>query len=178
MAAFTMITNTEVDASGINRIEFDPIAGTYDHLYITASLRTNTTGAHQWDDVHLQFNDDTASTSSYTDIECSSVSPVGGAQASGLRVGRATNADADADFFNPLEIWIPNYAGTDGTKPVIAKSTVVGDASSVTYWRMHVTSGVWRSTAAITAVDLHLASGTDLFVQYSIATLYGVTGAV
>ena len=182
MAAFTVIATNDVGASGVNEIQFTGIAGTYDHLYIVASLRTNGVDSAKWDDVYMRFNSvGTGSEYSSTHIECSSTSPVSGrttAAGGGPRVTRAANSDADADFFNPLEIWIPNYAGSVGFKPFIAKTSIIGDASSATYWRMFVTAGLWSGTpAAITQVDLHLNHGTDLFVQHSTATLYGVTGA-
>ena len=180
MAAFTVIATNDVGASGVNEIQFTGIAGTYDHLYITASLRTDGVDSAKWDDVAMRFNSvATSSEYSSTLIECSNTSPVAGQITSnGARVMRATNSDADANLFNPLEIWIPNYAGSVGFQPFIAKNSVIGDLAATTYWRMFVTAGLWSGTpAAITQVDLHLNHGTDLFVEHSTATLYGVTGA-
>ena len=182
MTAFTVIGHTEVGVSGAAEIQFTGIAGTYDHLYLVASLRTDTTGTHLWHDTYLRINSTTDATfNSYTQLELSGTSPVSGNSTSGasIRIGRATNTDADAGFFNPLIFWIPNYAGTVGNKQILSSNKVIGDASSTTYWRMLELAALHAPTtpAAITQLDLHSASGTDLFVQYSTATLYGVTGA-
>jgi hypothetical protein len=182
MAAFTMITNTEVDASGVNEIQFTSIAGTYDHLYLVASLRTDTVDSALWDDIYLRVNSTSdAAFNSYTQLELSNTTPVSGRSTSGasIRIGRATASGADASFFNPLEMWIPNYTGTVGNKPILVSNMILGDASSSTYWRYFELAALHAPTtpAAITQLDLHMAHGTDLFVQYSNATLYGVTGA-
>ena len=182
MAAFTVIDHTEVGVSGANEIQFTSIAGTYDHLYLVASLRTDASDVAMWDDTYLRINSTSdASFNSYTQLELSNITPVSGRSTAGasIRIGRSTNDDADASFFNPLVLWIPNYAGTVGNKQILSSNKVIGDASSSTYWRMLELAALHAPTtpAAITQLDLHLSSGTDLFVQYSTATLYGVTGA-
>ena len=55
MAAFELITNTEVDSSGITNIAFASL-GSYDHLYLVGSLRTDTSDSAGWDDVYWTFN--------------------------------------------------------------------------------------------------------------------------
>jgi hypothetical protein len=179
MATFHEITNTEVDSSGVNEIGFNDIADTYDHLYIVASLRTNTTDSALWDDVFLRFNERAASEYTYSNIEVSNTSPLAsrGGGAAGVRVGRATNPAASAGYFNTFEIWVPNYASDAGFKPIICTNHVVGTIAATTYWRILITQGQWQGTpAAITDLEINLAHGSDLFVQHSNATLYGVTG--
>jgi hypothetical protein len=176
MAAFELIANTEVDSSGIANITFSSL-GSYDHLYLVGSLRTDTSDSAGWDDVYMSWN------SSYSNFggvyyELSSSSPVSGTYANS-KLCRAASSNADAGFFNPFECWIPNYRGTIGDKVFMVNYMTLGYASSATYWRLFKVAATWRPSTpvAVTSLSIGNLGGSDKFVEHSNVSIYGVNGA-
>ena len=176
MAAFELITNTEVDSSGIANIAFASL-GSYDHLYLVGSLRTDTSDSAGWDDVYWTFNG-SGSDFSGVHYEVSNTSPVSGTFTGG-KLTRATSSNADAGFFNPFEVWIPNYRGTVGDKVFMVNYMTLGYASSTTYWRIFKVAASWKPTTPvpITSISIGNLGGSDKFVEHSNISLYGVNGA-
>ena len=174
MAAFELIANTEVDSNGIANITFSSL-GSYDHLYLVGSLRTDTSDSAGWDDVYMSWN------GSYSDFggqhyEVSNTSPVAGTFTNS-KFCRATSSDADAGFFNPFECWIPNYRGTVGDKVFMVNYMTLGYASSTTYWRIFKVAGTWKPATPVAVTSLSIGNlGGAEFVEHSNVSLYGING--
>lgn len=176
MAAFELIANTEVDSSGIANIAFSSL-GSYDHLYLVGSLRTDTSDSAGWDDVYMAWN---GSSSDFGGVhyEVSNTSPVSGVYGN-QKLCRAASSNADAGFFNPFECWIPNYRGTIGDKVFMVNYMTLGMASSTTYWRIFKVAATWRpaTPVAVTSLSIGNLGGSDKFVEHSNVSIYGVNGA-
>ena len=78
-------------------------------------------------------------------------------------------ANVTTNTFNSLEFYISNYSGSN-YKSIIGDG--VTEANNTTMMRLCLTAGLWRSTSAITS--LQVGSGSA-FVQYSTFSLYGIT---
>lgn len=178
MAAFTVIGHTELGAAA-SAITFASIPSSYDHLYLTASLRVDDTTDYN-SPVKIELNNDSGANYSETYMKAESATVGGGRYSTGngyFRTCWTANANTDADCFAAWTLWIPNYAGTSDFKPLIF-SGAVENASSTDYrWHETVSAMLYHSTSAIDQVELSAAlyPATE-FVQYSSATLYGVTG--
>ena len=178
--AFTVIDHTELTGT-TNSIEFTSIAGSYDHLYIEASLRTDSSDTPR--NGMLQLGNGSVDTgTNYSDTQLlaqtatpTSASPSGEVYMSGFKI---VGADLLADTFSAATFWIPNYANTTGFKQVLVSSggpNAVATAASYE-WYVGMSGGLWSSTSAVDVVKISCFPTADL-VQYSTVTLYGVTGA-
>jgi hypothetical protein len=179
MAAFTVIGHTELGAAAA-AITFASISSSYDHLYLTASLRCDSTTDY-YSPVDIELNNDSTANYSETYMKASSATVGGGRYSTGtgyFRTCWTTNANTDADCFAAWTLWIPNYANTSNFKQLLF-SGAVENASSTNYrWHEAVSAMLYHSTSAINQVELSaLRYPSTEFVQYSSATLYGVTGA-
>ena len=180
MACWNVIDHTEVDVSGIATYEETSISGSYDHLYLKASIRHNTidSGAYIAQS-NLQVSGDTGSNYSSTRILAASATPASGRVSSTdsipYQYGGA-GPSALADTFGIYELWIPNYANTSNYKQILSNCTVSNNSTTDSQWIVATFASLWASTAAITAIKLY-PHASDNYVQYSTFTLYGINGA-
>jgi hypothetical protein len=133
---------------------------TYTDLIVVINATVNTGTP----DVSWRFNNDTGSNYSRTYL----VGDSGGA-------GSGRNSSGTAGLFNALStsqsvniIQIMNYSNSTTYKTVLTRNN-----QATTYTSSIV--GLWRSTAAITEIDLTIPSGN--FVAGSTFTLYGIAAA-
>ena len=182
MAAFTVIGHTELSTAA-SAITFASISSSYDHLYLTASLRV-AAAQHITDyaqPVKIELNNDSGANYSETYMKAGSTTVGGGRYNTGngyFRMCNVASSLVDADCFAAWTLWIPNYSNTSNFKQLLF-SGAVENASSTDYrWHLLTTAMLYHSTSAITQVELSAAlfPAAD-FVQYSSATLYGVKGA-
>jgi len=178
MAAFTVIDHTELGAAAS---EWDvtsiPTDGTYDHLMLKVSARTDRSG-YYYDEMDITLNADTGSNYSSTTLYTGSLTPAttsNSSQASGAFFD-CTSGGTLADTFSANTLWIPHYANTANYKQVLHESAVVNDSATDAQWYLLVTAMLWQDTSAVDQITLTPEAGDD-FVQYSTFTLYGVTGA-
>ena len=173
MAAFTVIDHTEVGAAGVTSWEATGISASYDHLYLVASWRSD--DFEYLDDSLLYLNSDTGT----TNYSCTRLTNNGSVASdrSSAQI-RLTNPGSrvTANTFGTATAWIPNYANTANFKPVLIEGAVEGATTATNTFYGYLTAGLFQSTAAVTAVKIE-GQGSDVFVQYSTFTLYGVTGA-
>lgn len=80
-----------------------------------------------------------------------------------------------ANVFGTTILHFMNYSNTTTYKTILERSAHVDSAQSVSMGST-LTTGLWRSTTAITSVDLRMNS-TNLYRSGSQFTLYGVKGA-
>lgn len=171
--AVTLIAHTEVGSGGASSIEFTSIPGTYDDLWLAVSARTNY--SYFSDRIDIRFNG-TSTNYSYTTLDGVSgivTTSRAGNQAQ-IRLDITPGSTATASTFSNSFLYIPNYANTSYHKQVIVDGGIENNSTSNYY--MQLSSGLWRNTAAITSVRLAPQTGPN-FVQYSQATLYGITKA-
>jgi len=149
---------------GAANIEFTAIPSTYTDLKIVASLRTALTG-QVVQSLLIQFNGSTTGYS-YRLLQGSG-STAASYNNTTRYFGDAPAADATANTFGNLEIYIPNYAGANN-KSYSADSVTENNATTAL---ANLDAGLWSNTAAITSISLSAANN---FVQYSTASLYGI----
>lgn len=159
MSAWLMINHRTVDAAGLAEIEFTSIPQTFTDLCLVVSLRcTRATGTY--DLYRIQLNGSNNISLGRT-LEASGTTR---GTESRVEVGLQSISTNTANVFNTGIHYIPNYAQS-------SEKTFSGD-SGITSGLL-LTAGRWTGGSAITS--LKLVSGVGTFVQYSSATLYGIT---
>ena len=150
-------------ASAQASITFSSIPQTYTDLYLVLSGRVTTTNGG----LRIRVNGGTANLSTRL------LYGNGSSAASGTDttyVGTVTNSNQTANTFGSAGLYFPNYAGST-TKSFSGELVDETNATTATQW---VTAGLFNSTSAITAIEF-FGDGAGNFVQYSSATLYGIT---
>ena len=179
MPVFTVIDHTEFGASD-TEWEETGISGSYDHLYLVASLRSDR--ATNYDTLALQLNGETGTDYEYTRLyadgsSSNAVKAAGVTGAAYIHCYDITGATNTADTFANFTCWIPHYSNTANYKQVYGKTARSTDSTVQYYWNLALTAGLMSAdTAAITEMRLDPTTGPN-FVQYSTVTLYGITGA-
>jgi hypothetical protein len=171
--AVTLISHTEVGSGGTSRIEFQSIPATYDDLWLLLSFRCSNATAER--DVLITYNNDTATNYSKVQVRGSG----GGTDSSrtistsGSRFEAVSASLNTANTFSSISMYIPNYKNTSYFKQTIIEH--VKETSAITGEYMYLQANLWRSTSAISEIDFFPSGGN--FVEYSTATLYGITKA-
>jgi len=179
MAAFTVIDHTEIGSGGASSWSKTgiPTDGTYDHLMIEASIRSEVTNIY-WDIIQMRFNG--VSTNVYSDTSLYTQTTTPASSRNGARSDLTgawwPAADvADANTFGCLKIWIPHFASSN-YKSVIMSSTGAHATTSTDNWRIGVSAGLYAQTTAISSVEIKSGYGAD-HAEFSTFTLYGIKGA-
>jgi hypothetical protein len=182
MAAFTVIDHTE--ATGLTAyFEETGISGSYDHLYLVASLRSDD-GATPLQNINLQLNGEGSNFYSQTNLSDGGGTPSSGRAGTGTGAWQQAFVDATvcgdtatADTFGALTCWIPHYANTSNFKQVIISTTAENATATGNQYRLRLLAGCFHSTSAITSVKLGPYAYANDWMEFSTFTLYGVTGA-
>lgn len=165
-------TTVTVGAAGAATIDFTSIPSTHTDLLLKLTTRdtaaTVNTGA-----VKVTFNGSTTSYNNRNIIGSGSAVSNNSAGTTyidaGLNGVMPTTGNTTSTFSN-IEIYIPNYAGSNH-KPVSIDS--VGENNATAAYAGFV-GGLWSNTAAITSISI---APTTLFAEYSTATLYGISNS-
>tara|TARA_R100001244_G_scaffold110326_1_gene81591 strand:- start:42 stop:584 length:543 start_codon:yes stop_codon:yes gene_type:complete len=180
MAAFTVIDHTE--ATGLTAsFEETGISGSYDHLYMVASVRSDIAATS--DTVWLQLNGEGANFYSMTSLQGASGGPFAGRTSTGtaayqqawVDIARVNGNTSTADTFGMVTMWLPHYSNTANFKQAVVTS--YSEGASTTISRLRLGAGLFHSTAAITEVKLSPYNLANDWMEFSTFTLYGVTGA-
>jgi hypothetical protein len=164
---FKKIQTVTVGAGGASSIDFTSIPQTYTDLKIVLSARTNRASSVT-DFLSITFNGSTTNRSGRelfgtgTGAGSGTVSILGG----GLIVG----STATASVFGSTEIYIPNY--TSANNKSLSVDSVSENNGSEAY--QDLLANLWANTAAITSISI-FSNNSANFVQYTTATLYGVS---
>jgi len=158
-----------------------PTDGTYDHLCIKASARSDYSG--YYDQFALRFNGDStakySSTYLYTHTASLGTSRNTSAGQADNQYG-LTAASVLGDTFGTAIWWIPNYATTSGFKQFFQYGVNPNNSSADNQWYVALNASLYESTTAISSIYLAPARGgvaVDDFVAYSTFDLYGIQGA-
>jgi hypothetical protein len=162
---FKKIQTVTVGSGGAATIDFTSIPQIYTDLKIVLSLRGS--NANVYSTTKIQFNGtgDTGMSTRHIIADGSAVT-----QNTGLYLGDSSGASATANTFGNFEVYIPDY--TSSNNKTWSADTASENNGTEAY--LELTSGLWANTAAITSVTIVSQAN---FVQYSSATLYGISGA-
>ena len=159
---------TGTGSSGV--ISFTSISGSYTDLILISSMYSTVNDQG----IALTFNSDSGSNYSYTIVR---------GNGSGASSHRGTSQTNIPFFYNngpgstngiycPSIIHINNYSNTSTYKTTLSRSW---DEMNTGNKEVLCTSGLWKSTSAITSITITLGSGS--FTTGSTFTLYGVKAA-
>ena len=153
---------TTTAAGGETSISFTSISGTFTDLVLVSNLLATT--AYE---LFVQFNSDTGSNYSTTYLQGDGSSASSGRESNKSQIIAAYSASA-----NPTAVitHIQNYSNSTTYKTVLSRSSAASSAV-IAY------VGLWRSTAAITSIQLKLTA-TKTFSAGATFTLYGIKSEV
>jgi hypothetical protein len=145
-------------------VTFDSIPGTYTDLVLVIAA-TNTGGNT---DLYLRVNSDTGTNYSYTYLSANGTSALSGRVTStaNVRMGYYGLPQSTFDYVSTTHIM--NYANTTTFKTWLTRSNAASKG-------VDGIVALWRSTSAITRLDVRAAS--DNFGIGSTFTLYGIKAA-
>jgi hypothetical protein len=164
---FNKIATVTVGAGGAATMAFSSIPQTYTDLIIKISLRDTNAAVYQFSNV--TFNGSTSGYSvRYLEGNGSAASSYAGS-GSALSLMLGNGANGTANIFGNTDFYIPNYTSSN------AKSLSVDQVNenNATSAFALLQAGLWTGTAPITSISIGLGAGN--FVQYSTATLYGIS---
>lgn len=170
-SSWTPISTFTADGTATG-VQFSNIPQTYTDLIIVQFLRSSRSATTEqfWQ----RFNNDQNSNYSYTFLQGNGSS----ASSSLLTNQTVTNrfyipaASSTAGLFGSSIVTIPNYTNTSVNKTAFVQYACDLNASGFT----GLSVGLWRSTAAITSINVATENGSNL-VSGSIVTLFGVKAA-
>ena len=162
----------QVGSAGAADITFNSIPSTYTHLQIRVTARTTT--ATSFDAIALQFNGETSSVYTLHTILGNGSSVVGFASTpeTSIYLDKAGGASLGSNIFAAIVCDILDYKSTSKFKTTRSLGGVDNNGSGV----IHLTSGLWRSTNAVSSIKLYAYNGGN-FAQYTSIALYGIKGA-
>jgi hypothetical protein len=174
VSVFLQPIYTQTVGSGVASVTFNNIPQTFTDLKAVLSVRPSRTPT-TWDAVGLGFNGDSSANYSSRLLYAGPVGVVASnnnSNASTINfINYASSAGATANTFGNGEVYIENYRSAN-FKQLIGDS--VAPTNGTTDWIMALSSGLWRSTSAITSIVFYPVSGGTLN-QYSTISLYGIT---
>lgn len=167
------LISTVTLASGATTIDFTSIPSTYTDLLLVFSTRDDRLGNAN-SPVGLDIN---GLTTNRTGRDVQAIYNAGANQVySGTYtnnwIGYCNGATAATSAFGSGQVLFPNYAGSTN-KTFSAETVAETNASSG--WSLDFFAGLWSSTAAITRLTLNAPLAATGFVQYTTASLYGIT---
>ena len=162
-ATYEPIATTTL-SSNQSSVSFTSISGSYTDLVIVTNVSGND-GA-----ICIRFNNDTGSNYSRTQIRGNGTAASTNRASNQTYIGGTSNLSVTAGSLQTA-IWnIQNYSNTTTYKTIVFRD---GMASHIT----GATVGLWRSTSAITRIDLSPEFGAQVFYSGSTFTLYGILSA-
>lgn len=163
---YKKIASVTVGSGGAASMEFTSIPSTYTDLIVKISGRM--ARATNGGSVVLSLNGST-SNFTYRSVYGQGSSAVSTNGSTGL-IGFAPGANDTASTFGNMEIYIPNYAGS--TNKSVSVDSVSENNATEGYDALYAV--LWSNTAAITSLNVK-DNGASNWVQYSTATLYGIS---
>lgn len=160
--ALTLIGHAEVTGASQAALEFTSIAGDFDDLLLVCSVRSTYT-PDTFVFVTPYINGSSNNTGMYL------YGWNGGTFNAGYGIGVALGANGTSTIFSNNRIYLSDYASTTRTKVMGIEGYTGGTGTSGS---TSIASNHFNSTTAITSFGI-VTSGN--FVQFSTATLYGVT---
>lgn len=169
--SYESISTVTVGSGGSASVTLSSIPATYTHLQIRGLFRSSYSPSNT--SMRLTFNSDTASNYDAHDLNGTGSSVSAGAETSNPYIvfGRAAYNGLTAGIFTSFVIDILDYANTNKYKTTRTLNGYDANGEG----QVSLRSGLWRSTSAITSINLF--SNVGDVMQYSQFALYGVRGA-
>jgi hypothetical protein len=165
---YEAIATVTVGSGGAANIEFTSIPATYTDLLLKLSLRCSASGS-VGRRTQLRFNG-AANDNNLTFRRLYSDGNTAGSDSGSTgHVAWMPDASATANTFSNIEVYIPNYAGSNNKS--FSADGVMENNASTNYWGLF--ADLWSNSAAINAIKIYEVDGNNLG-QYSTATLYGI----
>jgi hypothetical protein len=145
------------------QITFSSITGTYTDLILISNVRPTTSGFGY---INLQFNSDSSAVYSRTYLNGD-----GSTASSGRNTGETVAYIYGNQIFASPSTFITqiqNYSNSTTFKTLLTRTSDSGNI-------VNATVNLWRSTSAITRIDVNSVS--DSFATGSTFTLYGIKAA-
>lgn len=161
-----LIASTTVGAGGATTITFSSIPQTYTDLVIFLNARSALSAAQSGH--YLRFNSDGANNYTWRSMQGDGSNVAAAASSFGY-LGLGPGSTAAANTFGNLQIYIPNYTGSNRKiwySELAAENTAIAE--------VRLLGGSWNNTAALTAISLNFEDQGANLVQYSTASLYGI----
>lgn len=165
---YKLISSATVGAGGATTISFTSIPQTFTDLCLKLSARVESSLIYS--NATLAFN---GTTTGYSNIRLTgngstaSSSTITGANF--LYIGEVSGNASTSNTFGNLEVYIPNYTSANHKS---ASSDLASETDGTTaYAGLH--AHLWANTSAITSMTI--GQGHTTFLQYTTATLYGIT---
>jgi hypothetical protein len=163
---FIKIATVTVGSGGASSIAFSSIPSTYTDLVIKVSGKADRI-SYEGIGMLFSFN---GSTSTFSSRVLYGTGASTGSFTLARYAGDANGPAATANTFSSTDIYIPNYASSNN-KSYSSDSTQENNGSAA---YAYLTAGLWATSSAITSITL-TPDGPSNFVQYSTATLYGIS---
>jgi hypothetical protein len=157
---YEKIATQSVSGSSTTNVTFNSISGSYTDLVLIVNAKLAASN-----NISLRFNSDTASNYSYTYIFGSGTAASSGRASSTTYIYGGSNSTSDYDLH---QININNYSNSTTYKTALIQSSVT--SIGVSAW-----VGQWRSTSAITSVDVSFLG--NIISAGSTFTIYGILKA-
>ena len=166
--AFESIATTTVGVGGTSSLSFGSIPQTYKHL----QLRIMARNSGDYISARATFNSDSSSIYTLHELYGDGISVAAAAQINiAYYPCSLVGGSSGSGVFSAGVTDIFDYTNTNKFKT--ARTLTGFDRNGATGY-VELTSGVWRSTSAITSITIVPNSGS--FVQYSHFALYGIKG--
>ena len=162
-STYTPIATTTLGSAQAT-VDFNSISGSYTDLVLVMNVKGSTTNYCQ-----LRFNSDTGSNYSRTVLAGTGTSAVSLRSTSSARIDIDSYAsNSSTDFNKNIIVQIQNYSNATTYKTLLSRANNASDG-------VDAIVGLWRSTSAITSINLALNTGT--YAIGSTFTLYGIKAA-
>lgn len=174
LAAVGNIHRIDQHLGAANSITFNNIPSRFQHLMLIGQFRI--TGAGVSDYINVTFNNDGGNNYDYVHLDADQAGNVtsGGAIAAAyIRIGLVTvSTGGVANAGDGIVVHIPNYRRTTLHKSALADGQVKADGAAGNL-ALRDYRGWWRSTAAITRIDLAPHAEPN-FADGTVVHLYGI----
>jgi hypothetical protein len=166
--AYDSIASTTLSTAA-STITFSSIPSGYTHLQIRGIARNSAAA----DDIRLGFNSDTGSNYNFHVMRGSGTAATS-TWGSGtyIELGVIVYSGQTANVFAGFIVDVLDYGNTSKFKTLrVLNPADINGSGYVTY-----SSGLWRSTSAVSSITLSVGGGGN-YTQYSSFALYGIKGA-
>jgi hypothetical protein len=169
---YIKIASVTVGSGGTSAITFSNIPNTYTDLVCLVSHRSSNAVSGSNQGLGMKINGVTTNRT-YRRLEGYDSVGASTDAGTGALVGLIQGSSTTASTFASFEVYIPNYAGSTN-KSFSTTGVTENNASSGV--DQHFIAQLWSQTTAIDSIEFYnSSSGSDTFVQYSTATLYGIS---
>jgi hypothetical protein len=170
---FSKIASVTVASGGVASITFSSISSSYTDLQLFLSARVS--GSAPYAGIYVSFNGDTGSSTLYSMTLIEGYGGVSSSKSTSIDtlfpVPHVDANTATSNTFGNASMYFPNYSGSDFK--TISINAATENNSTATYdYDLGVSAGYYASTSAINTIKVQ---PNNPFVQYTTATLYGIS---